>query len=51
LPQDIRHWNDHLVMLEMNRIIAKACARDLRERYGSAREMLSDLDRIAQKER
>ena len=49
LPPDIRHWNDHRVMLEINRIIAKACARDLRERFGSAREMLSDLEQLVQR--
>ena len=51
LPPDIRHWDDHSLMLEINRIIAKACARDLRKRYRSAGEMLSDLERIAQKDK
>lgn len=51
LPPDIRHWDDHRMMLDINRIIAKSCARDLRKRYGSAREMLSDLEGISQKDR
>jgi serine/threonine protein kinase len=49
LPADIRHWDDHLVLLRVNKVIARACARDLGKRYGAAREMLNDLERIAQK--
>ncbi|MCI0745954.1 MAG: protein kinase [Verrucomicrobia subdivision 3 bacterium] len=46
LPFNLRHWDDHQIMLQLNRIIAKACARTLRERYGSAKSMLNDLERI-----
>jgi serine/threonine protein kinase len=46
LPPDVRHWDDHRMTLDINRIIAKSCARDLRKRYGSARELLSDLERL-----
>jgi serine/threonine protein kinase len=50
LPPDIRHWDDHRAMLKVNKVIARACAKDLRKRYSSAREMLNDLERIAQKD-
>jgi serine/threonine protein kinase len=46
LPPDIRHWEDHATMLRINRIIGKACARDLRQRYASAEQMLNDLEDI-----
>ena len=46
LPRDVRHWNDHSLMLKVNKVIARACARNLRKRYGAAREMLDDLERI-----
>jgi serine/threonine protein kinase len=46
LPPDIRHWDDHRLLLKMNKIIAKACARDLRERYDSAERMLNDLEQV-----
>ena len=46
LPPDIRHWEDHGAMLEINKVIGKACARDLRKRYESAQAMLNDLERI-----
>lgn len=46
LPPDIRHWGDHQLLLKINKIMAKACARDLRERYASAEQMLNDLERV-----
>lgn len=48
LPPDIRHWEDHQLMLKINKIIAKACARDLYKRYDSAKHMLDDLERLHQ---
>jgi serine/threonine protein kinase len=44
LPPDIRHWDDHQLLLKLNKIMARACARDLRERYASAEQMLNDLE-------
>jgi serine/threonine protein kinase len=46
LPPDIRHWEDHQLILKINRIIAKAAAPDLRKRYKSAAQMLNDLEEI-----
>jgi serine/threonine protein kinase len=46
LPPDIRHWKDHRLSLQINKVIAKACARDLRERYQSAEHVLAGLQRI-----
>jgi serine/threonine protein kinase len=46
LPPDVRHWDEHQLMLGVNKIIAKACARDPRERYDSMECMLEDLERI-----
>lgn len=46
LPPDIRHWDDHPTLLKINKIIARACARDLRKRYSSAEQLLNDLARI-----
>jgi hypothetical protein len=47
LPSDLRHWEDHQLMLKLNKVLAKACARDLRKRYDSAKSLLNDLERIA----
>jgi serine/threonine protein kinase len=47
LPPDIRHWTDHKQFLAMNKIIGKACARDLRKRYTSIDTLLQDLESIA----
>ena len=49
LPPEVRHWDDHPAVLDINRIIANSCTRDLRKRYPSAREMLRDLERISKK--
>ena len=46
LPPDIRHWEDHRLLLKINRVIANACARDLRKRYPSAEHLLNDLECI-----
>ena len=46
LPPDLRHWDDHQLVLKINKIIAKACARDLRRRYDSAKRLLNDLESV-----
>ncbi len=46
LPTDIRYWEDHRLLLKINQVIAKACARELRKRYDSASLLLDDLERI-----
>jgi hypothetical protein len=46
LPRDIRHWEDHKQFLAINKVIAKACAYELRSRYGSLDQMLGDLEAI-----
>jgi serine/threonine protein kinase len=46
LPPDIRHWEDHQAFIKINRIIARACARDLHKRYRSAEHLLNDLECI-----
>jgi eukaryotic-like serine/threonine-protein kinase len=46
LPSDIRHWDDHQLMLGINKFIAKACARDPGERYDSTERMLEELEKI-----
>jgi len=43
LPPDIRHWEDHHTLLKINKIIARACARDPRKRYSSVEQLLNDL--------
>jgi serine/threonine protein kinase len=44
LPPDIRHWDDHQLLLKLNKIMARACARELLERYTSVEQMLNDLE-------
>ncbi len=42
-------WLDHPereLLLELNEVWARACERDARHRYGSAREMLADLAQL-----
>ena len=46
LPPDIRHWEDHRLLLKLNKVIAKTCAQELRKRYGSAERLLEDLEEI-----
>jgi serine/threonine protein kinase len=48
LPRDIRHWDDHKVVLKINKAIARACARELDKRYESAEQMLEELGYIRQ---
>jgi eukaryotic-like serine/threonine-protein kinase len=47
LPPEVRFWKDHCILLRLNRIIAKACAPELRKRYESAQEVIDDLEEIA----
>ena len=46
LPGDIRLWEDHQQVLQLNKITAKACAREPRKRYTSADQMLRELENI-----
>ena len=46
LPPDIRYWEDHHLLLKMNKVIGKASAPDLRRRYKSVEHLLEDLQRI-----
>jgi polygalacturonase len=46
LPEDLQEMPDREVFLELNAVIAKACERDPRRRYASAREMCEDLIRV-----
>jgi RNA polymerase sigma factor (sigma-70 family) len=46
LPTDIGTWADHGAMVRMNRIIARACARDPRRRYATAEELLKEFVRL-----
>src|SRR6185503_215769 len=46
LPPDLRNWDDHEHFLSVNKVISKACARDLGKRYSSAKGLLSDLERV-----
>jgi serine/threonine protein kinase len=46
LPAGIRHWQDHRLLLQVNKVLAKACDRDLGRRYASAKDLLNDLQSI-----
>ncbi|MBI3417590.1 MAG: tetratricopeptide repeat protein, partial [Verrucomicrobia bacterium] len=46
LPEDLRNWPDADRVSELNAIILKACAGNVRERYQSAEEMHADLARL-----
>ena len=46
LPPDIRHWEDHQLVLKLNKIIGKASSRDLHRRYRSAEHILNDLQKL-----
>jgi tetratricopeptide (TPR) repeat protein len=48
LPPDLRQWPERETVFELNPIIVKACAGDIRNRYASAGEMLSDLALLQQ---
>jgi serine/threonine protein kinase/tetratricopeptide (TPR) repeat protein len=43
LPDDLRSWPDANEVFELNEIILKASARDVRQRYQSCEEMHADL--------
>jgi serine/threonine protein kinase len=43
LPTDLHQWPDRELLLELNAVVAKACAHDPRKRYRSAREMRDEL--------
>ena len=45
LPPNVRYCHDHRLLLKLNKILARACARDLRKRYNSA-QMLNALECI-----
>lgn len=46
LPTDIRHWEDHPLLLKLNKIIGRATSIPLRRRYASAAQMLDELQSI-----
>jgi len=43
LPENLRIWPDAKQVFELNEIILKACAPDLKQRYRSCEEMQADL--------
>ncbi len=43
LPAQLREWPDRALVFELNEILVKACAADVRQRYASAEVMLADL--------
>jgi serine/threonine protein kinase/Tfp pilus assembly protein PilF len=47
LPGDIREWPDAALGFELNAVTVKACAMEGTRRYGSAREIVLDLERLA----
>jgi len=47
LPQDLRSWPDANLATELNEIILRACAGDIKMRYQSAAEIQADLARLA----
>lgn len=47
LPPDLKEWPDAAPVLELNRIVLKACATQAQERYGSVAALHSDLARLA----
>ncbi len=48
LPPDLASWPDRKQFLALNEIIIRACAADPSQRYASAAEMLTDLERLKQ---
>ncbi len=46
LPTTFKDWDDHETCLQLNRIIATACAVELRERYASFGDLIADLEII-----
>jgi tetratricopeptide (TPR) repeat protein len=48
LPPDLREWPDIAAVLELNQIVLKACATDLRQRYYTADALHRDLTGLSQ---
>ena len=48
LPPDLKQWSEREAVFELNPIIVKACAGDIRNRYASAGAMRSDLGLLQQ---
>ncbi|PYI81777.1 MAG: hypothetical protein DME26_19255, partial [Verrucomicrobia bacterium] len=46
LPADLRQWSDAALAFELNAVLVKACAADVRERYATAKAMLVDLELV-----
>jgi len=46
LPSALNDWPDRAALLEVNQVLLKACARDVRERYQTCEEMHADLSRL-----
>ena len=44
LPDDLDRWPDHLAVIELNEIIARACAPDPKRRHANAAELAGDLN-------
>lgn len=47
LPPDLATRPDHTRLLELNAVIATACAHDPKQRYAGAPAMLADLERLS----
>ena len=43
LPAALGEWTDRVEFLALNTVLARACAARMRDRYGSAAELLADL--------
>ena len=48
LPSDVAARPDHARLLELNEIIATACAHDPQQRYASAEAMQADLRHLSE---
>ncbi len=46
LPSNIRFWEDHALLLKVNKIIIRACAQEVQKRYESVEQMLHDLESV-----
>jgi serine/threonine protein kinase len=46
LPPEVRYWDDHQLLLKVNKIVIKACGHHPRKRYASTQEMLNELECI-----
>ena len=47
LPADVLSRPDHQLLLELNEVIATACAHDPKQRYANANAMLRELESLA----